>query len=229
MSFRNSIFAMLPLVISAQALATVDALFTQNVIAQGIQSRQLCFVKVPMIGEFGIPEATMARMVFEPIYIAKISSSRPTQSVNINEITKQGRMTYSFDFNQPVEAAMWTRFVMACVVVMAFSPSVRGDDQPVNPIPLVVAAVEPVAAAVVACPPAACAPADPAPQWKVNVLMPTTFCRTRPYYSVKKCEQKVCVWVCKECQCCCPSQTPCCTACGKASCLGNVVGEGQEN
>ena len=114
---------------------------------------------------------------------------------------------------------MWTRFVMACVVVMAFSPSVRGDDQPVNPIPLVVAAVEPVAAAVVACPPAACAPADPAPQWKVNVLMPTTFCRTRPYYSVKKCEQKVCVWVCKECQCCCPSQTPCCTACGKASCL----------
>lgn len=106
MSFRNSIFAMLPLVISAQALATVDALFTQNVIAQGIQSRQLCFVKVPMIGEFGIPEATMARMVFEPIYIAKISSSRPTQSVNINEITKQGRMTYSFDFNQPVEAGL---------------------------------------------------------------------------------------------------------------------------
>lgn len=89
--------------VSAMALATVDGIYTHVLISQDIQSNDLCYRTLPVMGEFGVAEGIIAHAVFSPLKILYVRAGRPSEELNINLAATNPAMQYSYADDQPYD------------------------------------------------------------------------------------------------------------------------------
>jgi non-ribosomal peptide synthetase component E (peptide arylation enzyme) len=82
---------------STPALATVDGMYQQTIVMSGIQSGDLCYAKMPVVAEFGIPEFVIGRAAVSPMMALYLSSGHPAQQLNMNVAATTPAMEPAFE------------------------------------------------------------------------------------------------------------------------------------